>query len=548
MSLNITGIARGLANTTLSSLASAAEGGLANTTLSNLVSAVGGGEQLQDKASEQLRDYSESQKAGRKILKSASGRPLGSLRSLTAGPRGPMLLQDTVYIEELSHFNRERIPERVVHVKGNGAFGYFEVTDDVTQYTKAKLFSEVGKRTPIAVRFSLAAQDRGGPDTDRDLRGFAIKFYTEEGNWDLVGIHVPVFPIRDPIAFPSFAHSLKRNPVTNFQDLNMAWDIFSLQPEGLNLLMYFFSDQGIPESYRNMDGFGVNTFKLVNESGKIFYCKFSYLTDQGKKNMFTEKAVLTGAVMPDNHGKDLYNAIENGKFPSWTFYIQVMTPEEAKNNSFNPFDPTKLWPESQYPKIKVGKLVLNKNPSNYFAEVEQLAFNPGNFVPGIEASPDKILQGRLFAYADTQRYRLGTNFEQLPVNCPFRSRPRNYQRDGMATVTDNQDGAPNYYPNSFGGPEGDPKAEESIFDVHGEVARYDFSDDDNFSQAREFYRQLPEDEKLRLVQNIFLSIANVEKFIQERQIGNFNQVDPELGERVRVALLAAPLVPDLSQV
>ncbi|XP_054717378.1 catalase-like [Uloborus diversus] len=487
---------------------------------------------------QQGRKKTNSSQAG-KTLKSASGRPIGNkLSSLTAGQRGPLLLQDFTYIEEISHFDRERIPDRVVHAKGNGAFGYFEVTDDVTQYTKAKLFCEVGKRTPIAVRFSLAGADVGAADTTRDIRGFAIKFYTEEGNWDLVGIHLPVFPIRDPINFPSFVHTQKRNPVTNLRpDLNMFWDFFALRPESTHLVLYLFSDEGIPESYRNIDGFGVNTFKLVNESGDVFYCKFSYFTDQGKKFIFPDIATQLAGSDPDYYGRDLYNAIENGKYPSWTFYIQVMTPEETKSCSFNPFDPTKIWPENEYPLIKVGKLVLNKTTSNHFAEVEQIAFCPANLVPGIEVSPDKVLQGRIFSYLDTQRYRLGTNFFQLPVNCPFRSRPRNYERDGTATVTDNQDGAPNYFPNSFGGPVEDPKAEESTFVVHGEAARYDTSNDDNFTQAGVFYRKrLNEGEKSRLVKNIVQSLSNAEQFIQERQIENFSQADPELGERVRIGL------------
>ncbi|XP_054716631.1 catalase-like [Uloborus diversus] len=317
----------------------------------------------------------------------------------------------------------------------------------------------------------------------------------------------------------------------------MFWDFFSLRPESIHLLLYLFSDQGIPESYRNIDGFSINTYKLVNESKEIFYCRFAFMTDQGNKYFSAERASQLASSDPDVYGRDLYNAVENGNYPSWTFCIQVMTSEEAKSCSFNPFDVTKVWPEKEFPYIKVGKMVLNKNPTNYFAEVEQISFCPANLVPGVEPSPDKVLQGRIFSYLDAARYRLGTNFYQIPVNCPFRSRPRNYERDGTATVTDNQDGAPNYYPNSFGGPVEDPKARESTFPVHGEAARYDTSDDDNFTQPGIFYRKvLNEGERSRLVNNIVSSLSNAEEFIQERQVENFSRVDPDLGGRIRIGL------------
>ncbi|GFR09547.1 catalase [Trichonephila clavata] len=334
---------------------------------------------------------------------------------------------------------RERILERVAHAKGAGAFGFFEVTDDITKYCKAKLFSEVGKKTPIAVRFSTVGGESGSADTVRDLRGFAIKFYTEEGNWDLAGNNSPIFFVRDPMLFPSLNPATKRNPVTHLRDPDMTWDFFSLRPETTYQVMWLFSDRGIPFSYRHMNGYGTNTFKLVNSKNEAVYCKFHYITDQGIKNRTNEEAQKVVATDPDFATRDLYNAIANQNFPSWTMYIQVMTFEQAKNWEFNPFDVTKVWQKKEFPLIKVGKFVLNRNPKNYFAEVEQLAFTPSYMVPGIEPSPDKMLQGRLFACADTQRYRLGANFLQIPVNCPYRTRPRNYERDGPDTVTENQD-------------------------------------------------------------------------------------------------------------
>ncbi|CAL1265604.1 unnamed protein product, partial [Larinioides sclopetarius] len=349
-------------------------------------------------------------------------------------PRGPILLQDTVYIDEISHFDRERIPERVVHAKGAGAFGFFEVTHDITQYTRAKVFSEVGKRTPIAVRFSFVSGESGSADSSRDPRGFAIKFYTEEGNWDLVGNNTPVFFIRDPILFPVFIHSQKRNPVTHLKDADMFWDFLSLRPESTHQVSILFSDRGIPFGYRFMNGYGSDTFKLVNAENEAVYCKFIYKSDQGIRNLSPEASRELAGTDPDYATRDLYNAIARGDFPSWTFYIQVMTFEQARTWRFNPFDVTKVWPQKEFPLIEVGKLVLNRNPTNYFAEVEQIAFTVSNLVPGIEPSPDKMLQGRLFSYADTQKYRLGTNYLQLPVNCPYRVRPRNYQRDGEMTI------------------------------------------------------------------------------------------------------------------
>nr|CAD7430869.1 unnamed protein product [Timema monikensis] len=494
---------------------------------------------------------------GDEVIRNGHGAPVDNrLASLTIGPRGPILLQDINLIDEIAHFDRERIPERVVHAKGAGAFGYFEVTDDITKYCKAKVFSEVGKRTPIAVRCSTVGGESGSADTVRDPRGFALKFYTEDGIWDLVGNNTPIFFIRDPILFPVFIHTQKRNPATHLKDADMFWDFLSLRPESVHQVMFLFSDRGIPDGFRFMNGFGSHTFKLVNAKNEPVYCKFHYKSDQGIKNLTPEKAHQLSADDPDYSLRDLYDAISSGNFPSWTFYIQVMTFAQAEKFRWNPFDLTKIWPQGEYPLIRVGKFVLNRNPSNYFAEVEQIAFSPSHLVPGIEPSPDKMLQGRLFSYPDTHRHRLGGNYLQLPVNCPYRTRMTNYQRDGPQTFTKNQEGAPNYFPNSFGGPREDPTAAQSVFHVSGDVAKYGLvlsrsgfmrdggvgvgynsGDEDNFSQATTFWRQtLNAGEKDRLVSNIVGNLKNAADFIQERTVKVFSQVDEDFGARLRDGL------------
>jgi len=346
--------------------------------------------------------------------------------SLTVGSRGPILLQDHVLIDELAHFDRERIPERVVHAKGAGAFGYFEVTHDISKYCKAAVFGQVGKQTPIAVRFSTVGGESGSADTARDPRGFAVKFYTEEGNWDLVGNNTPIFFIRDPILFPSFIHTQKRNPQTHLKDPDAFWDFITLRPESSHQVSFLFSDRGTPQGYRHMNGYGSHTFKMVNAQDDPVYVKFHYKTNQGIKCFDRQQADNMSRDDPDFAIRDLYNAIAEGDFPSYTMFIQVMTFQEAEQFPFNPFDLTKVWSHADFPLIPVGKLVLNKNPKNYFAEVEQLAFSPAHLVPGIEPSPDKMLQGRLFSYSDTHRHRLGANYLQIPVNCPYRTSVKYY--------------------------------------------------------------------------------------------------------------------------
>ncbi|RVE46856.1 hypothetical protein evm_008501 [Chilo suppressalis] len=377
------------------------------------------------------------------------GLPVGVKTAIqTVGKNGPALLQDVNFLDEMSAFDRERIPER--------AFGYFEVTHDITKYCAAKVFESIGKKTPIAVRFSTVGGESGSADTVRDPRGFAVKFYTDDGNWDLVGNNTPIFFIRDPTLFPSFIHTQKRNPATHLKDPDMFWDFLTLRPESVHQVLYLFGDRGIPDGYRHMNGYGSHTFKLVNAQGVAHWVKFHYKTNQGIKNLPVDKAAELASNDPDYSIRDLYNAIGKGDFPSWTLYIQVMTMAQAETSKLNPFDLTKIWPHTEYPLIPVGKLVLDRNPKNYFAEVEQVAFSPANLVPGIEPSPDKMLQGRLFSYSDTHRHRLGANYLQIPVNCPYRVKVTNYQRDGPQAIN-NQEGCPNYFPNSFSGPQEDSK-------------------------------------------------------------------------------------------
>lgn len=368
---------------------------------------------------------------------------------MTAGPRGPALLQDVWFLEKLAHFDRERIPERVVHAKGSGAYGTFTVTHDISRYTRARIFAEVGKQTPLFLRFSTVAGERGAADAERDVRGFAIKFYTDEGNWDLVGNNTPVFFIRDPLKFPDFIHTQKRDPKTNLRNATAAWDFWSLNPESLHQVTILMSDRGLPQNYRQQHGFGSHTYSFVNDAGERFYVKFHFKSQQGIA-CYTdgEAAELVGRDR-ESAQRDLFQNIEQGQFPRWTLKVQVMPEAEAATYHINPFDLTKVWPHADYPLIEVGVLELNKNPENYFAEVEQAAFTPANVVPGIGFSPDKMLQGRLFSYGDTHRYRLGINHHQIPVNaprCPFHS----FHRDGMGRVDGNGGATLNYEPNSFG--------------------------------------------------------------------------------------------------
>lgn len=389
-------------------------------------------------------------KKDEKKLTHVTGAPVAdNQNSMTAGPRGPMLLQDVWYLEKLAHFDREVIPERRMHAKGSGAFGTFTVTHDITKYTKAKIFSEVGKKTEMFVRFSTVAGERGAADAERDIRGFAMKFYTDEGNWDLVGNNTPVFFLRDPLKFPDLNHAVKRDPRTNMRSAKNNWDFWSNLPEALHQVTITMSDRGIPVSYRHMNGYGSHTFSMINAKNERVWVKFHLKTEQGIKNLTNDEAAAIVAKDRESHQRDLYEAIERGEFPRWKMQIQVMTEEEALNMPYNPFDLTKVWYKSEFPLIDVGYFELNRNPDNYFRDVEQAAFNPASIVPGIGFSPDKMLQGRLFSYGDAQRYRLGVNHHQIPVNAP-KSATNSYHRDGQMRVDANAGSTIGYEPNSFG--------------------------------------------------------------------------------------------------
>ncbi|GMR37127.1 hypothetical protein PMAYCL1PPCAC_07322, partial [Pristionchus mayeri] len=467
-------------------------------------------------------------------MTTSNGAPVPNKNAvLTAGRRGPMLMQDVVYMDEMAHFDRERIPERVVHAKGAGAHGYFEVTHDITKYCKADMFSKVGKQTPMFIRFSTVGGESGSADTARDPRGFAMKFYTDEGNWDLVGNNTPIFFIRDPILFPNFIHTQKRNPQTHLKDMNMMWDFFSLRPESTHQMMFLFSDRGTPYGYRFMNGYGSHTFKMVNAKGEPVYCKFHFKTNQGIKCLSASEAGRLTGEDPDFAIRDLFDSIERGDYPQWNLFIQVMSFDQAEKWKFNPFDVTKVWPHGEFPLIPVGKFVLNRNPQNYFAEVEQSAFCPAHVVPGIEFSPDKMLQGRLFSYTDTHFHRLGPNYIQLPINCPFRSRPHNTQRDGAACLY-SQGGAPNYHPNSFNGPVDVASVKDSAWKVTGDVDRFNTHDDNNFDQPRDFWlKTLDEGHRTRLVENIVSTLKDCKPFIIDRALSNFKQVHPDMCEKAK---------------
>ena len=457
--------------------------------------------------------------------------------SLTAGNPGPVLMQDVHLVEKLAHFDRERIPERVVHAKGAGAFGYFELTQDVSRYTKARFLSQVGKKTPLFVRFSTVGGEKGSADAERDPRGFAIKFYTEDGNYDLVGNNTPVFFIRDPLKFPDFIHTQKRNPVTNLKDPDMFWDFLSLTPESIHQVTILFSDRGTPRAYRTMNGYSSHTFLWYNAKGETFWVKYHFKTEQGIQNLTREEADRMKSSDPDHATRDLFNAIKRGEFPAWRLEMQIMTPQQANQYRFDPFDVTKVWPHSDVPPVTIGRMVLNQNPQNYFQDVEQAAFSPANFVPGIGPSPDKMLQGRLFSYNDTHRYRLGTNYHLLPVNSPKAAQPENYQRDGAMQVG-SVDGAPNYYPNSFNGPEPDPASAEPALAVSGLAQRQPYiHPNDDFVQAGDLYRKAMTDiDRAHLVGNIVAHLGNAQKRIQLRQTALFYKADAEYGSRVAEGL------------
>lgn len=476
-------------------------------------------------------------------LTTASGIPVpDNQNSITAGPRGPVLLQDFHLIEKLQHFNRERIPERVVHAKGSGAYGSFTVTHDITRYTHAKLFAAVGQTTETFVRFSTVGGERGSADTERDPRGFALRFYTEDGNWDLVGNNTPMFFIKDPIKFPDFVHTQKRDPQTNLKSPAMMWDFWSHAPESLHQVTMLFSDRGTPDGYRHMDGFGSHTFSLINAAGERVWVKWHFKTQQGIRNLSAAEATRLAGSDPDHAQRDLFDAIARGDFPRWTVMIQVMTEAQRlqweARTGWNAFDLTKVWPHADFPRLPVGVLELNRNPDNYHAEVEQVAFSPANVVPGLGYSPDRMLQGRLFAYHDAQLYRVGTNHQQLPVNRP-RCPVHHHQRDG-AMAGANGGAAPNYANVARGaaGASGFGHGDAG-WPLDGTAGRHEAREhEDDFTQAGNLYRLMPADERARLVDNIAGAMASVPAATQQRQLAHFDRADPGYGSGVRQALQA----------
>ncbi|MBL1410605.1 catalase [Sphingobacterium faecale] len=479
----------------------------------------------------------------KKKITTASGNPVPFYQdSMTAGPRGPILLQDFFLHEKLAHFNRERIPERIVHAKGSGAYGTFTVTHDISKYTKAKFLNQLGKETRVFLRFSTVGGERGSADSERDPRGFALKFYTEDGNYDLVGNNTPVFFIKDPRKFPDFIHTQKRDPYTNCKSATMMWDFWSLNPESLHQVTILMSDRGTPYGFRHMHGYGSHTFSMINANNEKVFVKFHFRTQQGIKNLTAEEADQMRAKDMDYAQRDLYTSIENGDFPKWKLYIQVMTDEQTKTFKWNPFDLTKVWSQKEYPLIEVGVLELNENPDNYFAHVEQAAFAPAHVVDGISFSPDKMLQGRILSYPDAHRYRLGANFEQIPVNrCPFMV--NNYQRDGYMRVDGNGGSTPNYFPNSFDDNREAREYAEPALHLDSAIAdHYDrnANDDDHYTQPGDLYRLLDQEQKNHLIANIVGAMSGIEgpkrDEIVMRQLCHWFRADMNLGMGVAKGL------------
>lgn len=455
--------------------------------------------------------------------------------SLSAGARGPLLMQDYQLLEKLAHQNRERIPERVVHAKGSAAFGTLSVTNDISKYTKAKVLQK-GAKTKLFLRFSIVAGERGAADAERDVRGFALKFYTTEGNWDLVGNNTPVFFVRDPQKFPDFIHTQKRDPRSNLRSNTAAWDFWSLSPESLHQVTILMSDRGLPKGFRHVNGFGSHTYSLINEQNERFWVKFHFKTKQGIQNYTNREAEAVVAKDRESSQRDLYEAIERREYPKWNFQIQIMSNEEAKNCPFNPFDLTKVWPHANYPLIEVGEIELNKNPDNYFMQVEQSSFSPSNVVPGISWSPDKMLQARIFSYADAHRYRIGTHYEMLPVNRPI-VEVNTYHMDGSMNFSEPSASKAYYEPNSFDGAVENRDFLEPPFPVDGDGDRYNHREgNDDFSQPRALFTLMNASQKEQLFSNIADAMDGVEQNIRDRQIALFEKVHPDYAAGVKKAL------------
>ena len=468
-------------------------------------------------------------------LTTSEGQPWAdNNHSQTAGTRGPILMQDYQLLEKLAHFNRERIPERVVHAKGAGAKGTFTLTKDMSAYTKADVFNGAGKTTPILLRFSQVAGESGYPDTLRDVRGFALRFYTQEGNYDVVGNNTPIFFVNDPLKFPDFIHSQKRDPATHLRSQEMQWDFWSHSPESVHQVTYLMGDRGNPASYRNMNGYGSHTFKWVNTKGEQFWVKYHFLSEQGVKNMTDETAAKVASEDTDFLLHDLYDAIDRSDYPKWKVCVQILPYQEGLDYKDDIFDVTKVVSKKDYPRIEIGEFVLDTNPTNYFDDVEEAAFSPANFVPGIEPSPDKLLQGRLFGYKDAERYRLGANYEQLPVNRPV-NQVHSYERDGF--MAQGQDGSVNYEPNSKGGPVEDHDARMHGDAVQGQTEYSHPYDTDYYSAAGRLYRLMSPEEKDRLIQTIKNTLGSVDdQEIRVLETKQFYQADHDYGRRVAEAL------------
>jgi catalase len=471
-----------------------------------------------------------------KTMTTTAGNPISdNQNSITAGARGPVLMQDYQLIEKLAHQNRERIPERVVHANGSGAFGELEITEDISKYTKAKVLQK-GEKTKMLARFSTVAGERGAADAERDVRGFALKFYTKEGNWDLVGNNTPVFFVRDAYKFPDFIHTQKRHPYSNMRSTTAMWDFWSLSPESLHQVTILMSDRGLPKGYRNINGYGSHTYSLINAQNERFWVKFHFKTLQGIENYTNEEAKKVVGEDRESSQKDLFENIEKGNFPKWSFEIQIMTEQQAQACDFNPFDLTKVWPHGDYPMIKVGQMTLNQNPKNYFNEIEQASFSPSNIVPGIGFSPDKMLQARIFSYPDAHRYRVGTHYEMLPVNRPI-VEVNTYNADGAMNFEQKEPTDAYYEPNSFEGPIENKNFAEPDLDVGAIAQRYNHREgNDDYSQPRALFHLMNDDQKEQLFNNIAEAMQGVPKHIIHRQLALFERIDSEYAMGVQKAL------------
>ncbi|MCD0447858.1 catalase [Actinocorallia sp. API 0066] len=477
------------------------------------------------------------------ITTTNTGIPVGSdENSLSVGRDGPLLLQDFYLIEKMAQFNRERVPERVVHAKGGGAYGVFEVTNDLSQYTQADLF-QPGRKTPMLARFSTVAGDLGTPDSWRDPRGFALKFYTQHGNYDMVGNNTPVFFMRDPMKFQDFIRSQKRHPVTHLRDNDMQWDYWTLSPESSHQVTWLMGDRGIPRDWRHMDGFSSHTYMWINASGKRFWVKYHFVTDQGNAFYTQAEGDAMAGEDPDHNLRDLFTAIERGDYPTWTLKMQIMEFEDAASYRFNPFDLTKVWPHGDYPLIEVGRMTLNENPENYHIHIEQAAFEPSNLVPGIGPSPDKMLLGRLFSYPDTHRYRIGPNYNELPPNRPRNAQVNSYAKDGpMRQFAANV--ARPYHPNSYGGPDAASQSGQDLASwmvENAELVREASTlhrDDDDFGQPAALINDVMDDAaRGRLVDNIVAHLKNgVSSPVVDRAVQYWRNIDKAVGDRIAAGM------------